>query len=973
MLSKTVGQCVFPPYDSYGLICDQARYLCGYELNGYTGSLLQDKSPQPQPDPLCGNNGDADNVQWFSFIANDSIVEIVIKYSNCTFAPVGPGLQVGIFETCALDVDNSPLGDIACEQGQGYTDIVLKPDSTLIEIGQLYYLFVDGFGNAACDFEIEVVSGICTDIPGGSMQECEQDCGVVSNFSSNQGCTMFRDTFVFEPSSQIIADVFGCNPIVSNTRLDDIICVEWDIQPNTGYNLISSGFEFFDSINVMPTLIVEWTTPGSYTVEPILTFNPLFSTCQGMCECTDDVVYRVDISATTVNQLLAQELCPGECIDFCGESICETGTYECRDRDNCIIEILEVTERPNIQVDQGLFFLCPGECYEFQNVQYCDANSYAISDSASCDTTYLFQLEDLELNLNLVQDDDIINCINTQAVVEGDWSTNFTGNINSIWINETGDTVSLDNIYTTSQDGDYTFIAWPEGMESCAISLTHTITKDDAIPSATLMPPSLDCNNPVDSIIIDSPDAIMSVNWSGPGGFLSNQINPVIDQPGMYEVSIRAVNGCELTLQTEVPGDFEDPVIDLAHDNITCSEEIPVASYTTTADIASQVWTLPDNSDFDGEILNIGAIGNYSVTVTATNGCTTTATFVVQDLSYDPSLQLDEDRIWRCNDTEVILDLSGQSMPGLSYTWTNNEGAVVSNDISLTIESPGVYVLTSVDGSVACVGRDTVTIIPDPNPFVNVEFIGVSPLCEGGEDGVIELSLLDGGTGPYTYIVEGTEYDDLLDVGFEAGNYEIDVRDFFGCEISRSVEVPATTDFIVDTDSEVLIRFGQNKTLTFTTSLDDSEIGSIEWYNEEGEILGLNRELNIVGEPMEYIYLSIMDLNGCEVVTEIKVNLSFEVDIYYPNVFSPNNDGNNDLFVLYNNGFPEMADDLKIYDRSGELVYKSSTTEFNETQVGWDGTFNGQDCQPGVYVFILQYTLMNGRKETISGSITLVR
>ena len=165
----------------------------------------------------------------------------------------------------------------------------------------------------------------------------------------------------------------------------------------------------------------------------------------------------------------------------------------------------------------------------------------------------------------------------------------------------------------------------------------------------------------------------------------------------------------------------------------------------------------------------------------------------------------------------------------------------------------------------------------------------------------------------------------------------------------------------------------EGKKLSFDTNLDDSEIGLIEWFNQEGVILGVDRELNLVGDHMDSMFLRVENLDGCEVISKIRVNISYEVDIYYPNVFSPNNDGNNDLFILYNNGFPEMADDLKIFDRSGELIYKSSTIEFNETKVGWDGTFNGQQCQPGVYVFILQYTLMNGRKQTISGSITLVR
>ena len=66
---------------------------------------------------------------------------------------------------------------------------------------------------------------------------------------------------------------------------------------------------------------------------------------------------------------------------------------------------------------------------------------------------------------------------------------------------------------------------------------------------------------------------------------------------------------------------------------------------------------MPDGSTSNDDVLNLDEIGNYSILITAENGCTETFNFEVKDLSYDPSLQLEEDRIWRCNDTEVNLDL----------------------------------------------------------------------------------------------------------------------------------------------------------------------------------------------------------------------------------------------------------------------------------------------------------------------------
>ncbi len=967
-----IGQCSFPSYDGYGLVCDEARFLCGYEMDGYAGTLLTAKSPLPQPDPLCSGGGEADNIQWFSFLADDSNLEIVIRYSNCTNNILAPGLQVGIFESCELESDNTPLGSIYCIQGTNYTDIVLTPDAADIVPGQLYLLFVDGYAGSACEFEIEVVSGVCVDEPDTS-QVCEVDCGVMAHYAGDHGCTLFQDTFSFTPSSQIIADVFGCNPHVNNLGIDSIICVEWNIQPDMGFNFISSSFEFFDSIGVVPTLVVEWTMPGTYTIEPIITFNPLFSNCQGMCDCTDDVVFTIDVTQTTFNQLQEIELCPGECVDFCDQTYCQTGIYECYNRDLCLVEIQPVIARPNVEIDLGEFFVCPGACYEFQSVMYCDADDYEISDAMSCDTTYLFGLEELIFTTSLAQADNLINCTILQAVLEGEWNTNFTGNIISAWISETGDTLAHGTEYIATGEGDYTFVAWPENMNNCEISITHRVNVDDAIPTATLITPLLDCNNPTDSIVIDTQDDILSVDWNGPNGLLSNAMNLAVDEGGMYEAVITATNGCQVVLQTEVIGDFENPDLAVDFENLTCSEDVATASFTTTASIVSQQWTLPDASASALDVLNLNVPGSYALEITGDNGCTATENFNVLDLSYDPSLQLNEDRIWRCTDTLIVLDLSAQEVPGLRYTWRDLEGALLSNTINLSITSPGKYILTTVDDNVQCIGRDTVQIVEDPNPFLDIEYEISPPLCEDGVDGSIEVMTLSGGTGPFVYQIDGEEYSDLSVVDFEAGMYTVDAFDVFGCLVSKDIEVPATQAFSLEVEPELMIRFGQTKTLTFETSLDDSEVGYIEWSDPEGEILGTDRELDFVGKQIEFINLWVENLNGCEVLAQIKIDLSFEVDIYYPNVFSPNNDGNNDLFILYNNGFPEMADDLKIFDRSGELIYKSSTTEFNETKVGWDGTFNGKPCQPGVYVFILQYTLMNGSTQTISGSITLVR
>ena len=87
-----------------------------------------------------------------------------------------------------------------------------------------------------------------------------------------------------------------------------------------------------------------------------------------------------------------------------------------------------------------------------------------------------------------------------------------------------------------------------------------------------------------------------------------------------------------------------------------------------------------------------------------------------------------------------------------------------------------------------------------------------------------------------------------------------------------------------------------------------------------------------------------------------------------PNAFSPNADNNNDIFRT--NGKNVASVSLAIYNRWGQEVYKSETTDLAQ---GWDGTFKGQDCEVGVYVFYAVATFTDGTEEFVKGNVTLTR
>ena len=89
-------------------------------------------------------------------------------------------------------------------------------------------------------------------------------------------------------------------------------------------------------------------------------------------------------------------------------------------------------------------------------------------------------------------------------------------------------------------------------------------------------------------------------------------------------------------------------------------------------------------------------------------------------------------------------------------------------------------------------------------------------------------------------------------------------------------------------------------------------------------------------------------------------------EIFVPNAFSPNGDGNNDVLFVYGNTIQTMK--LVIYNQYGQKVFES-----RDQHTGWDGTMNGRMQPVGVYVYYLEATLQDGKKVNKKGSITLIR
>ena len=108
----------------------------------------------------------------------------------------------------------------------------------------------------------------------------------------------------------------------------------------------------------------------------------------------------------------------------------------------------------------------------------------------------------------------------------------------------------------------------------------------------------------------------------------------------------------------------------------------------------------------------------------------------------------------------------------------------------------------------------------------------------------------------------------------------------------------------------------------------------------------------------------VTDLNAC--TDSIAQTIHISLLPVLPTAFTPNGDGENDVFLI--RGGPFDAVEFNIYNNWGQLIFQSFDPE-----LGWDGKFNTQDAPLGVYTRTFTVQLAGGRVIVKEGDVTLMR
>ena len=197
-----------------------------------------------------------------------------------------------------------------------------------------------------------------------------------------------------------------------------------------------------------------------------------------------------------------------------------------------------------------------------------------------------------------------------------------------------------------------------------------------------------------------------------------------------------------------------------------------------------------------------------------------------------------------------------------------------------------------------------------------------------------------------------------------AGTYPFTFTSTAGCDSIVIYELAIDPLPIISVIAETtMINLGESTELTAFTGQPNT---TYSWSPPDG--LSCTLCPNPIATPSQsgWYYVTATNQNGCTSIDSIYIEVDVTTNIYVPNIFSPNEDGNNDIYLVRGKGIDLFH--LSVYNRWGQLVFES-----NDIEQGWDGTKDGGVLNQGVFVYKLNVTFRDGDEFKQTGNITLIR
>ncbi len=566
-------------------------------------------------------------------------------------------------------------------------------------------------------------------------------------------------------------------------------------------------------------------------------------------------------------------------------------------------------------------------------------------------------------------------------------SDTFSGSeANYQWFFPNGDIINEEDVtYLFDTPGEYEVTLVANDPQAC--NLTDTITQIINVYSQLILeiPDTLiSCDESNFTVQAITNGSATSFTWAEDEdlsnvilqGPTDSTLNLTVSEP--TTVYLEVDNG----LCTDLRAVFLAPQINLdlsVGDTLICNTDELEISLETNYSNAEINWT-PDEFLGSGQgtetaIFNTESSLTVGVTLTNEFGCTNSAESQIN--SFDIALEVPDDTLACFNDPLTLTANSFGTAESFIWSDVSDFSNVLnpSGDSSITVTpgATGIYYIQVENNGCLLTDAVVVSLLEAGTTLSAQQYI-----CQGDT-----ARLFVSNDFPNNQLTHQWEPEELIISGNGTA------------AIAAIIDEPTTFTVISSTQFNCSV---ENSLTIFTSPLGGEEINAIA----EPDILtlGESSQLSVFPDNSEYFYmwepptyLDNQNLNDPVSTAEVSITyivtltdandlglcqksdtvniLVFESfcgspNIFVPNAFTPNGDGENDVLFVRGGGITDLT--FSIFNRWGEEVFKTE-----DQSLGWDGTYKGNPAEPAVFVYQLEAICDDGETYFEKGNITLIR